>query len=141
MDAGVIAVQREALDATGQPYAITERVVLAVHHIVGHPAIEPGLRLRPQEGLVSLIFPEVAAQLGGEPIGGGIRITGIAKASATGGLQVGADHHVEPSLATQDLIETIQHHVAPADDGRLGLDGMPLVAYLGRCLVPFLEDP
>lgn len=74
-----------------------------MHHVVRHPAIEPGERLHTDRGLPVGTFPQVTPHVYVEPVGGGIGKTGVAQAASAGCLDIGANGRIYPFLAFQDL--------------------------------------
>lgn len=83
-----------------------------MHHVVRHPAIEPGERLHTDRGLPVGTFPQVTPHVYVEPVGGGIGKTGVAQAASAGCLDVGANGRVYPFLAFQDLEKGADNDVA-----------------------------
>ena len=83
-----------------------------MHHVVRHPAIEPGERLHTDRGLPVGTFPQVTPHVYVEPVGGGIGKTGVAQAASAGCLDIGANGRIYPFLAFQDLEKGADNDVA-----------------------------
>lgn len=103
VEPGQVGGEREASVFTGNPDPVRDGVVLAMHHVVRHPAIESGEHLHTDRGFSVGAFPQVPAHVYVEPVGCGICKTGVAQAASTGCFDIGADGRIYPFFAFQDL--------------------------------------
>ena len=141
VEPGQVGGEREASVFTGEPDSVRDGVVLAMHHVVRHPAIESGEHLHTDRGFSVGAFPQVPAHVYVEPVGCGICKTGVAQAASTGCFDIGADGRIHPFFAFQDLEKRTDNDITVIFDWAFSLHGKALVTRFRRHLIFFLEAP
>ena len=139
-EAGVVGGKGDVVEAPAEACAEEQGVVLAIDGVVRHPAIEAKHALQAEGDAAVVEAEEVAAGGGVEPVGGGVGVARIGQAVAAGGLEVGADHEVDPLVAADDLVEGSEDEVADAVLRRAGLGGVSASAGGVRHLVGLGHD-